>query len=60
MEGNYLLKHSINPNTRTINLVYGGSSLTEEQKEEILSHTSDFSLKGVIVKLRTGLFIIPK
>ena len=54
VEGNYLLKHSINPNTRTINLVYGGSSLTEEQQEEILSHTSDFSLKGVIVNFEQG------
>lgn len=54
VEGNYLLKHSVNLKTRTITLVYGGSSLTEAQKEEIVSHTSDFSLKGVTVNFEQG------
>lgn len=54
VEGNYLLKHEINPKTRTIQLVYGGSSLSEEQKEAINARTADFSLKDVHIEFRQG------
>jgi len=54
VEGNYLLKHETDPKTRTIRLVYGGSSLTEAQKEEIRSRTDDFSLEGVTVEFQQG------
>ncbi len=54
VEGNYLLKHKINPKTRTIDLTYGGTSLTDSQKEEIASHTADFSLKNVSVTFQQG------
>ena len=55
MQGNLLLKHEINPSTRTITLVYGGTSLTEVQKEEIRRRSSDFSLKGAGIDIQQGL-----
>ncbi len=54
VEGNYLLKHEINPKTRTILLVYGGASLSEEQKEAIRARTTDFSLKDAHIEFRQG------
>lgn len=54
VEGNYLLRHDIDPKTRTIRLVYGGSSLTENQKEEIRARADDFSLEDVNVEFRQG------
>jgi uncharacterized hydrophobic protein (TIGR00271 family) len=54
VEGNYLLKHEINPKTRTIKLVYGGTSLTEAQKEDILERAGDFSLKEVNIQMEQG------
>lgn len=54
VEGNYLLKHEINPKTRTIKLVYGGTSLTEAQKEDILERAGDFSLEEVNIQMEQG------
>lgn len=54
VEGNYLLKHEINPKTRTIQLVYGGTSLSGEQKEEIRIRAADFSLKDVTIDFKQG------
>ncbi len=54
VEGNYLLKNEINPKTRTIKLVYGGTSLTEAQKEDIIERANDFSLKDVVIQLEQG------
>jgi len=54
VEGNYLLKHEINPKTRTIQLIYGGTSLTEVQKEDILERANDFSLGDVNVHVEQG------
>lgn len=54
VEGNYLLNHEVNPKTRTINLVYGGTSLSEAQKEDILERTNDFFHGDVNVQLEQG------
>ncbi len=54
VEGNYLLRHDIEPKTRTIRLVYGGTSLTDQQKEEITARADDFSLEDVNVEFRQG------
>ena len=54
VEGNYLLKNEIDPKTRTILLVYGGTSLSDEQKEAITARTADFSIKNVKVEFRQG------
>ncbi len=54
VEGNYLLNHEINPKTRTIQLVYGGTSLTEAQKDDILERANDFSLTDVNIRVEQG------
>ncbi len=54
VEGNYLLNHEIDPKTRSIQLVYGGSALTEVQKEDILARAADFSLKNASINIEQG------
>jgi uncharacterized hydrophobic protein (TIGR00271 family) len=54
VEGNYLLNHEIDPKTRTIWLVYGGTSLSDEQKEDIISRSATFDLKNVSVDIQQG------
>lgn len=55
IEGNFLLKHEVNPTSRSISLIYGGSNLSEEQKEEIIAKTKDFSIEGANIEFRQGL-----
>lgn len=55
IEGNFLLKHEVNPTNRSITLIYGGSNLSEEQKEEIIEKTKDFSIEGANIEFRQGL-----
>ncbi len=54
VEGNYLLKHEIDPKNRTIQLVYGGTSLSAEQKEDITSRAANFDLKGIVIDFHQG------
>jgi len=54
VEGNYLLKNEIDPQRRTIQLVYGGTSLSPEQKEEIIARAANFNLKDVIIDFQQG------
>ena len=53
-EGNYLLKSEINPKTKTINLIYGGVSLSEEQKNTIIEKARAFSLMDASIKFQQG------
>ncbi len=54
VEGNYLLKNEIDANRRTIKLVYGGTSLSAEQKEEITGRALNFDLKDVLIDIQQG------
>lgn len=54
VEGNYLLKSEINPQRKTILLVYGGSSLTEEQKQRIIERAEDFSIEDAKIEFQQG------
>jgi len=54
-EGNYLMKHEIDPDTKTISLTYGGSGLTEDQKDAIRSKAQDFKLTNPIIEFHQGL-----
>ncbi|HOH98961.1 MAG TPA: DUF389 domain-containing protein [Bacteroidales bacterium] len=54
-EGNYLLKHEINPDKQLITLVYGGSDLTEEQKANLTYRANDFDLGRAEIKFQQGL-----
>ncbi len=53
--GNYLLKDEINFKTKTIKLVYGGTSLSETQKEGITKRAQDFSLQNIKIEFLQGL-----
>ncbi len=55
VDGNYLLKHDINPNTSTIALVYGGTSLSDQQKDFIRQKTRDFKIPEAVVVFKPGL-----
>lgn len=55
VDDNYLLKHEINPTSKTITLVYGGVIMSEEQKSSIVEKTKDFSLNGVTIQFKKGL-----
>lgn len=54
-KGNYLLKDEINPIKKEIHLVYGGSSLTDKDKEEIIKKAEDFSLQKTQIIIEQGL-----
>jgi uncharacterized hydrophobic protein (TIGR00271 family) len=54
IEGNYLLKNEINPQKKTITLIYGGSSLNEEQKNSIVAKATDFGLQDVAIVFQQG------
>lgn len=54
VEGNYLLKDEIDPNTETIILIYAGSNLSELQKNEIIRRAKDFSLEDAKIEFHQG------
>jgi uncharacterized hydrophobic protein (TIGR00271 family) len=54
VEGNYLLKSEINPSKKTIALVYGGNSLTEEHKQSIRDKRMDFSIEDAELNIMQG------
>jgi hypothetical protein len=54
-EGNYLLDSDINSNTKSITLIYGGVSLTEEQKMQIKNEAPSFGLEEVTIDFRQGI-----
>lgn len=54
-EGNYLLSSDVDPNAKTITLVYGGVSLNQEQKELIRQKALLFDLDETSIRIRQGL-----
>ncbi|MBI2430057.1 MAG: DUF389 domain-containing protein [Ignavibacteriales bacterium] len=52
--GNYLLKSDIDPGQKTITLVYGGNSLTEEHNLSIRERLNDFSLDHARLTITQG------
>ena len=54
-EGNYLLKNDINPKTKTIVLVYGGTTLLDTQKTTIIQKSSDFNISDANIIIEQGL-----
>jgi len=54
-EGNYLLKSDVNLNKRKITLVYGGTELTEFQKDHIKDKANSFWLEGATVEIQQGI-----
>lgn len=54
-EGNYLLKHDVNAVDRTIQLVFGGTGLNEEQKANLKNRLADFEIKEAEVVIEQGI-----
>ena len=54
-EGNYLLKNKIDVNSNEITLIYGGSTLSENQKNEIIKKANDFNIKDATISIQQGL-----
>lgn len=54
-ENSYLLKSEIDPVERTIVLVYGGVTMSDEQKQRIQEQAQDFNLSGARISIRQGL-----
>lgn len=57
MEGTYLLNEEVNPEDKTITLIYGGNTLTERQKEAIGEKAKDFSLEDIRLVFKQGFSI---
>ncbi|MEE9913059.1 MAG: DUF389 domain-containing protein [Deltaproteobacteria bacterium] len=57
VEGTYLLKEEVNPEDKTITLIYGGNTLTEGQKKAIGEKAKDFSLADVRLVFKQGFSI---
>src|SRR5690606_34783064 len=52
---NFLLKHHINADRRTIRLTYGGNSLNEQDKEAIRKKAEDFGIQKAEIIIEQGL-----
>ncbi len=53
-QGSYLLRHEINPNEKIIRLIYGGNSLTREDKDVIIEKSKDFSIEDATINIEQG------
>lgn len=54
-DGNYLLKHDIDAEKNSIVLVYGGASLSDNQKNTIIKKSEDFDIKNATIVIEEGL-----
>jgi uncharacterized hydrophobic protein (TIGR00271 family) len=54
-KGNYLLKHNIEPDKRHIELIYGGTSLTDEDKAYIKQQAIVFKVDTNSVSIKQGI-----
>jgi len=54
-EGNYLLRHEINPEKKTLVLVYGGGTLSEAAKKHLTGLAENFGLEKASVEIETAL-----
>lgn len=56
-QGNYLLAFDVNPVQKNITLVYGGSEITEEQKNLLKMRAKSFDLENANLIIEQGLSI---
>jgi uncharacterized hydrophobic protein (TIGR00271 family) len=54
-EGNFLLKYNIEAKSSKITLIYGGSTLSENQKTTIIKKSADFNLDDATILIDQGL-----
>jgi uncharacterized hydrophobic protein (TIGR00271 family) len=53
--GNYLLRHEINVDRRTITLMYGGRKLTADDKTQLKKRSGDFGLSKATLNFQQGI-----
>jgi uncharacterized hydrophobic protein (TIGR00271 family) len=53
-EGNFLLKNEVDPRKKSIKLVYGGNSLSEQHKQIIRDRARVFSLGDALLDIQQG------
>lgn len=56
-EGSYLLKHQIEANERTIELIYAGNKMTDQTIENIIEKSKDFNLSNPVITIRQGFSV---
>jgi uncharacterized hydrophobic protein (TIGR00271 family) len=56
-EGNFLLSNSIDPDTKEINLIYGGNEFDERSIDRLYSKAKDMGLTDVKINAEQGLKI---
>ncbi|MBK5284118.1 MAG: DUF389 domain-containing protein, partial [Bacteroidia bacterium] len=54
VEGDYLLKNEINAASREIKLTYGGRTLTDKEKENIISRMNNYHLENAKIIFQQG------
>lgn len=54
-EGNYLLKHSIDPTAKEISLIYGGNEFDSTSVQRLYVKAEDLQLKKVKLNVKQGL-----
>ncbi|HMQ80206.1 MAG TPA: DUF389 domain-containing protein [Ignavibacteria bacterium] len=59
-EGAYLIKSEIQPETKTIRLIYGGNEINGEHKENILKRAKDFDIGNAEIVIDQGFSLTQK
>lgn len=52
--GNYLLRSEVSPEKRDIKLIYGGSALSEDQRNQIKQRANDFLIEDSSIEIQQG------
>lgn len=56
-DGNFLLDNSIDPNKKTIELIYGGNEFTSKSEERLIEKANDLGLTDAKIIIKQGLKI---
>lgn len=57
LEGDYLLKHEIDPANKTITLIYVGGDMSEEKKQIIEERANAFSIDTAGISIKQGISV---
>jgi len=57
IEGDYLLKSEIDPTKKTILLIYGGKSIPDKIRQELVKRIKYYDLAGATVKIQQGFAV---
>lgn len=60
IQGNYLFGSEVDPAGRSITLVYGGSGLSDDQRDSLMKRLGDFNLENASLEIRQGIQLLEK